>query len=781
MSSRFRHLLGPGQRTKARVLIPGIAVLLFAATAVVYQCLPDYRNAVQQQRERCGLAVVDRKGNLLRLFPDSKGTFTLWRTRDQIPPVMRDAAIAAEDRRFFSHWGFDPVAIARAAYTNIQRGKTVSGASTITQQVVRMIRPRSRTYAAKIIETLDSMKMEWQLSKDQILELYFNLCPMGGNVRGVGLAARLYFAKDIERITLSEAAVLAAIPRSPARYNPRRKAGRAELMAEKDRILRRMAACGMITADQLRIALGNTAPFKRGSLPLKAPHFVDLAVRNRGTLGGTLQTTLDSDIQQSLERIVRAHRERLRRLGVEQVAAVVASTENLDTLAMMGSLSYEERSQGYNNGALARRSAGSTLKPFLYALALEMGYEAFSEIPDTFRSYRTPHGDYQPANADRRSYGPVNVRTALGNSLNISAVKVLHVVGVPTFFDRLQQLAMVQGDGPPPGHYGLGLAIGNLEINLLQLVQAYGALARGGSFLPLRMIAGDQRAARQVFPPQVAFVISDILADPSARLLTFGNPDYLDFGFSMPIKTGTSTNYRDDWIVGYTPRHIVGIWAGNFDGGSTSRVAGARACGPILKDIVGYLYQQGSPGAFRAPKGQGKKTLCWISGKLATERCPLTISDYAIHPEAYIPVCDLSHQEEDHFDLGAQYADWLHRRETEQGRGRFRLMPPGRSMAGNMSTPASPPLAINEVKAKIRIVNPHDEDRFVWSRHLPNRIVFRALPETVVDHVIWLMDGVEIGRSAPPYELIWEMSRGRHVLHAVTPSSEAAQITFSVE
>jgi penicillin-binding protein 1C len=752
---------------------------------MVYQCLPDYRNAVQEQKDRSGLAVVDRNGKLLRLFPDSKGTVTLWCQRSQIPPVMRDAAIAAEDRRFYSHWGFDPVAIARAAVTNIQRGRTVSGASTITQQVTRLIQPRPRTYVSKIIETFASMKMEWQLSKDEILELYFNLCPMGGNIRGVGLASRVYFGKDIERITLPEAAILAAIPRSPSRYNPRRTAGHKQLIAEKDRILRRMAAGGMITKDQLRLALGNTMQFKRGALPMQAPHFVDLAVRTRGTLGGVLSTTLDSDIQRSVERIVRTHTERLRRIGIEQVAAVVASTDNLDVLAMMGSMSYGEQSQGYNNGALARRSAGSTLKPFLYALALEMGYEAFSEIPDTFRSYRTPHGDYLPANADRRSYGPVNVRTALGNSLNISAVKVLHTVGVSTFFDRLQQLDVAQPDGPPAGHFGLGLAIGNLEVNLLQLVQAYGALAREGSFVPLRMIAGEQRTPRRVFSPQVAFVINDILADPSARLLTFGNPDYLDFGFSMPIKTGTSTNYRDDWIVGYTPRHIVGIWAGNFGGGATSRVAGARACGPILKDIVRYLYHEGSPGVFKPPRGQIRKSLCWLSGKLATDKCPHTIRDYVVHPETPIPVCDLPHEEDYHLDLGAQYAHWLNRREAEQGRGRYRLMTPwGPTLPGNASpTMASsdPPPSLASPRARIRIVNPHEADRFVRSRHLPNRIVFRAVPDTVVDHVTWLIDGEEVGRSAPPYELVWEMSRGTHVLHAVTPSFEAAQITFSVE
>lgn len=783
MMSRFGTR---GRLIRARFLIPAATAVFLAVTAIIYHLLPDYRNAVQEQRNRCGLVVTDRNGRLLRLFPDSKGTFGIWCTISQVPPVLKESAVEAEDQRFYSHWGIDPVAVVRAAYTNIERGKKVSGASTITQQVVRLIHPRPRTYASKILESLESMKMERQISKDEILELYFNLSPTGGNIRGAGLAARMYFGKDIERINLPEAAVLAAIPRSPSRYNPRRVANREQLLTEKDRILRRMALSGKITADQLRLALGPTVTFRRGSLPLEAPHFVDLATRNRAMQGGVLKTTVDLEIQQSTECIVRAHEDRLHRLGIEQVAVVVAGAGKLEVLSMIGSVRYGHRGKGYNNGVTARRSAGSTLKPFLYGVALDKGYEAFSEIPDTFRTYRTPHGDYLPTNADRRSYGPVNIRTALGNSLNISAVKVLHAVGVSEFHDVLKALELASGEGPLASHYGLGLAIGNLEVNLLQLVQAYGALARGGDFMPLSLVSGEHRAAKRVLSPAAAFVITDILADPSARLLTFGNPDYLDFGFSMPIKTGTSSNFRDDWILGYTPLHLVGIWAGSFDGRANSRVAGARACGPILKDIVRHLYRQGSPGGFSPPQGPAQATICWMSGKPASDRCPHTIREYAIHGESELPRCSLPHEGDNHFVLGAQYAQWLHRRETEQGKGRFRLMSPWKprvTSIGGLQDYASNSASagLRTGKTTIRIINPHDSDRFILSAHLANRIVFRALPESVVDHVTWLLDGVEIARTDPPYELVWEMSRGKHVLHAVTPSLEAARVTFSVE
>ena len=326
----------------------------------------------------------------------------LWCDGRLFPKHLKAAVITAEDKRFYYHPGFDPIAIARALYTNIKQEKRISGASTITQQVVRLIRPQPRTYPAKIVELLASMKMELQLSKEQILELYLNLSPMGGNIRGAGLAARTYFDKDVESITLSEAAVLAALPRSPSRLDPRRPAGRKLVLAEKDRILKRMAVLGWISDAQLKVSLGPTAVFKTRSIPVRAPHFVDLVLTNSGKSGPTIKTTLDLNLQHGVEQILASHRDRLRRMGIDQAVALIASCRNAEVLALVGSLSYSGRYQGFNNGVLAQRSAGSTLKPFLYALALEKGYGSSSEISDTDLVYQTPHGDYQPTNADRR-------------------------------------------------------------------------------------------------------------------------------------------------------------------------------------------------------------------------------------------------------------------------------------------------------------------------------------------------------------------------------------------
>jgi penicillin-binding protein 1C len=761
-------------------IVAGVAAV---SALVVYPHLPDYRNAIQEQQKRVGSAVLDRNGRILRLLPDGKGQMGLWCDGGLFPAHLKAAVIAAEDQRFRYHPGFDPIAIIRALYTNALQQRTISGASTITQQVVRLIRPRQRTYRAKIVELLSSVKMELQLSKEQILELDLNLSPMGGNIRGAGLAARTYFGKNVENITLAEAAVLAALPRSPSRLDPRHPAGRKLVLADKDRILKRMAALGWISNDQLKVSLGSSVAFKNRSIPGHAPHFVDQVFPTSGEAGGTVQTTLDLSLQQGLEQILKSHRDRLRRMGIDQAAAIIASCRSAEVLALVGSFNYSERFQGFNNGALAQRSAGSTLKPFLYALALEKGYGSTSEISDTDRVYQTPHGDYLPMNADRREYGPVNVRSALGNSLNVSAVKVVRWVGLEDFYRLLDRVEVITQSSAPPEHYGLGLAVGNVEISLYRLVQAYLALANQGVFRPLRVETSPKESSSSLVSPEVAYVITHILADPSARLLSFGNPGYFDFGFPVAVKTGTSSNYRDAWVIGYTSGHVIGIWAGNFDGRPSPGRMGAAVCGPMLLEVIRLLYGTRPPEGFSRPAGVRDETVCSMSGRRASQKCPYTTSELVAGRHT-LAICDLPHEGE-HHPLGSNYAKWLHRREALHGVSRFRLMKPDsttQQVGGEIiaSDGAREPGRASR-NSRIEIISPHNRDRFVLSRHRHSPIIFRALPEKVVEHVIWYLDGTELARTGPPYEFFWEPIRGRHELLAVTPDNAAAKASFSVE
>ncbi len=765
----------------AKVLALSACVAI--VTVAVYHRLPDYESAIELQRSRSGTVVTDRHDRILRIFPDSKDRFTLWCSINEFPECLKLAVIAAEDKRFYHHPGFDPIAIVRAFYTNIKHRRTVSGASTITQQVVRLIRPRSRTYRAKFIELLESIKMEWQLSKNQILELYLNLSPMGGNIRGAGLAARIYFGKNIDQINIGEASVLAALPRSPSRYDPRNKNGRKLLLKQRDRILTEMAEQGWLSDDTLKSALSWSIYFHISGLPAEAPHFVDFVVPKAPDKKQPIRTTLDLSLQKSVEQVFASHKDRLRRMGIRQSGGLIASTRG-EVLAMLGSLRYGQTDQGFNNAVLSLRSAGSTLKPFLYGMILEKGGNAATEIADTFRSYRTPQGDYLPLNADRRFYGPVSVRSALGNSLNISAVKMAGRIGTENFYQLLESLDLADPGFRPAGYYGLGLAVGNLEVSLYRLVQAYSALAKEGEYQPLTAFAdGRPPAARRVFSTETAYMVSNILADPSARLLTFGNPAYFDFGFRVAVKTGTSSGFRDCWAIAYTPKHIIGIWAGNFNGSPSNGASGAAACGPILRDLIHRLYHDQSPGEFIKPGTVKERYICSMSGKLATPKCPYKTKELFVDNGEPLAECDLPHDDQGHHLLGGPYAQWIYRREKEQGRGRFRLIQPRPLILGKNvgMKPSRTGLSSLLGKSHIEIVSPQDADRFVISSRSANRVLFRAVPEPVVEYVVWLIDGFEIARVPPPYEFLWESTRGKHTVHAVTPSNAAAKITIQVE
>lgn len=775
------------KRVQLFLAVAGATLVAVGISCWLFSCaLPDYSETLRQEREKVGRVILDRKDRPLRLLPDAQGRLSLWTEIRRVPPCLKTAVLAAEDRRFSYHPGFDPIAILRALYINATRGRIVSGASTITQQAVRLLHPRPRTVKAKIQELLESMKMEWQLSKDEILELYLNLSPMGGTIRGVGLAAWVYFGKDIDQINAAEAACLAALPRSPTRYDPRRATGRRLLLTQKDCILRRMADLGWMGRDALKVLLGSSVDFAISQAPHEAPHFVDFVLSMTTTTEPRLKTTLDLDLQRGVERILRSHRNRLADMGIRQASALVISAREGEILGMVGSLDYGPKDQGYNNGVVALRGAGSTLKPFLYALALDRGHNAFSEIPDTFRSYPSPQGDYLPYNADRRSYGPVTTRSALGNSLNISAVKMIKSLGVYQFYEVLQSLGIAGDRTGPPGRYGLGLAIGNIEVSLYRLVQAYGALAREGYYRPLVFKKAERAGAIRVFSSEAAYVVSDILADPSARLLTFGNPDYLEFGFPVSLKTGTSSSFRDAWMIAYTPSHVVGVWAGNFDARPNRGEAGAAACGPIVKEILHRIYKAVPPTAFQRPRGVSERRICWMSGKFASPACPYTSIELFIGELSDEATCSMTHGAHQVYFLGAPYARWLVRREMEQGAGRFRLTQvPG--SAPTMIERAAPGLVAGaeigpvEKIARVSILSPHDHDHFVISAHREERIHFRALANPLVSHLTWLVDGIEIGQTAPPYELFWEPTRGTHRIHALTPDNEAARVIIHVE
>ncbi len=849
---------------KALIVIPA---LVMAAGLVV--CLYFYRSvhfdpAVLSSQASAGRGTVflDRNGRELRFLPDDRGERARWVALAEIPPTVRNAFIAAEDERFYRHHGFDGIAILRALWSNMTKWRIVSGASTISQQVVRLVynergarSPESgvyaelrestgnqlkrRTYRDKLIEIVQSVKMETVFSKDQILEQYLNRVPMGSNLVGVETAARAYFGTPVRNLSIAEAALLASLPKAPGLLNPY-GSGRERLRERRNWVLSRMSSVGACSPEAARAAAQEVSRLRKLAFGSVAPHVVDMLLK-QGVAGGTLRTTLDLDLQKRVQEILASHAERLRYRGASQAAAIVIHNPTMQVLAAAGSLEYSERAGGFNNGVLAQRSAGSTLKPFLYALAMEEGETVTTLLEDTARIYRSREGQYSPLNYDRKEYGPVTMRVALGSSLNLSAVRMLDRLGEDRFYDLLIRMRLINHPERGPEHYGLGMAIGNPEVDPEQLAEAYAALANHGIYRRASYLMPEARAegrrngrGRQqerayLFLPQTAAIITDILSDPTARMFTFSrNRNMMDVPFPIAIKTGTSTFFRDLWAAGYTQDHTVVVWVGNFDGSPTRNLSGSTAAMPIFSDITSWLYRQGPPPPFRQPRGLKRVVVCGYSGMRPTEHCSQTVRELFIDGTEPQGSCTFHTATARRHELAAPYAGWLYDKNQSGSAGRYRLSgfgddlgrvfqdpwqgvpdvkhepavrarnvsiaksvedPPDiriQSGAGHYTIGAGGerPFASNLAPGdrEIRILYPLDKDRYVLDRsERVQAIKLQAAVTRPVAYVEWFVNGRAFRKTGPPYQAFWPLERGTFRLTAVTPENVGDSVQVTVE
>lgn len=748
------------------LLVAGVAGVLLAAPApwlVMGLIAPDTTPPPADSR------VLDRHGAVLHHLSRS-GERQLWLPLEKIPRDLVNAYIAAEDTRFASHRGVDFGSIARALWDNVTHGRVVSGASTITQQVVRLIEPRPRSWSTKLIEALKAFALEQKLDKAGILEQYLNRVPMPGNFRGVEAGARFLFGRGVTELTRGELAILAAFPQAPTRLDPRRgEKSLKRLLRRRAWVLERMFLLGFISADQLRHELENVPEIPIPGPPMLAPH---LASELESKHHGEIRTTLDGSMQDGVEQILASHRARLRARACRQAACVVLDNESGEVLAWVGSIEWALEHQGFNDGVLARRSAGSTLKPFAYALALERGFHLSSVITDLVRTYRTPRGDYRPENDNEREHGPVTLRSALACSLNAAAIELLRRTGVGPLSDLLLQLHLV----PSLAHareLGLGIIIGNTEVRLIELAAAYRSLARGGMYRPARWLADEPAVDEvRVLEPDVTSLITDVLADPGARIMTFGTVRSMIYPFPVAVKTGTSTGYRDLWAAGYTSRYTVAVWCGNFDGSPTARLSGSSAAAPILKDVLLRLHGGRTPPVFERPSGIEERAVCSDSGMLPGDHCSVRSRELFLSRRPLPGRCTWHSAASDgHVDLGPEFAGWIADRADRGLGGRYRLARPS---GASEAAPAS----------GIRIVSPMNGDRFVQKTPTGEvaEIVVEAVPERPVEYLRWFLDREELATTPPPYRWRWKLPRGHHTLVVTDPDlTVAARVTVQVE
>lgn len=593
-----------------------------------------------EARAPSGLLFLDRNDRPVRRLLDGDLRADEPAVFAEFPENLLLATLAAEDSRFYSHNGFDFLGTMRAIRDALLHRRFVSGASTISQQTVKLYSPpRERDFATKFIEIFSARKLEMRSDKASILTAYLNALPYGNQFTGARAAARGYFGKPLGDLSLAEAALLAGLPNKPSRLNPWKN---PEGARKRQRwVLARMKEEKSIDEAAFAAALREEIQLREGpSQAFHAPHFIELAMERESEAiaaaeerAAPVRTTLDLDLQHFVESTVAVELARLGHQAGEdsdiQAAVVALDNATGDILALSGSRSYFGSSAGQINGAWQPRSPGSALKPFTYALALQRNHTAATILADTPIEYVTSTGAYQPVNFDRRFQGPVSVRHALANSLNVPAVKLLDAIGGPPVLHHcLREDLHFTTLAPAATEYGLGLTLGNAEVRLLELVNGYATLARLGIHRPVRFLRGPDRVASasqegQVFDPDCAWLIADILSDARARASSFGLHSPLNLPFRVAVKTGTSTDFRDSWTVGYTPDFTVGVWVGRFNNRPLNRVTGAMGAAPIFHQVMVRLHRGREPRWYERPVGAVEATVDRISGKRLPEAITL--------------------------------------------------------------------------------------------------------------------------------------------------------------
>lgn len=650
---------------KKKILFGGLilGVILLVAIYSIFGDLPDV-NSLPQRLNQPSIRITDRNNRpLYEILPEVGGRHAVL-SFDEIPVCLKQATIAIEDHNFYSNPGVDLEGIVRAMWINLQGGETIAGGSTITQQVARNLllsedERIERTLRRKLREALLAWQLSQNLSKDEILALYLNQTYYGGLAYGVEAAARTYFGKPASDLLLPECALLAGLPQAPSVYNPYTNpdlAHKRELI-----VLGQMQKQGFISDQQRQQAEATPLTYNEAPYPIIAPHFIWI-IKNQldqlfdsGQLNRqqslVVQTTLDLNAQKLAEaaiarQITAFHSPLQSDHNVNNAALVGLNPQNGEVLALVGSADYfDPEIYGAVDMATSPRQPGSAFKPFVYALALDplrpQPWTAATPLLDVSTTFTLKNGlNYTPKNYDLREHGPMPIRNALASSLNIPAVLALNAVGVETTYNLAKKLDILSLEHPE--NYDLSLVLGGGQMTLLELSTAYAAFANGGlatkhyTILNIKDADGKllytepKAPLTRVFDERVAWLINDILSDDSARALGFGRNSTLKLEHTTAVKTGTTTNFHDNWTVGYTPDFLAGVWVGNSNYEAMRNVNGLTGAAPIWNEFMRAMLQGQPDRSFARPGGLVQVEVCTLSGLLPTPACPKTHREWFI-------------------------------------------------------------------------------------------------------------------------------------------------------
>jgi 1A family penicillin-binding protein len=769
--------------------------------------------------------IYDRYGHLLYEIIDPHAGKHTPLPLDEIPLCLRQATIATEDANFYTNPGVDFRAILRALIINLRGGEVISGGSTITQQLARnlLLSPEERferSLTRKLRESILAWRLARTYSKDEILALYLNESYYGNLAYGVEAAAQAHFGKSVDELDLAECTLLAGLPQSPATYNPLENP-----QAARERqavVLELMVKNGYVSEEEARLAREEQLHFAAVPFPIRAPHFVmyvwsllekrfSLEELYRGGL--EVYTTLDVDMQELAQSIARRRLAILANRPQRDLpdpnlhnAALVALDPNTgEVLAMLGSPDYFDLEiDGAVNCALAPRQPGSSIKPITYAAAFAQGYTPATMILDVRTAFLTKEGEpYVPLNYDLEFHGPVLARQALASSYNLPAVKVLDYVGLDNMTALARSLGITTFDDSE--RFGLSLTLGGGEVRLLELTAAYAAFANGGykveSVAILRvedsrsniLYERKPRLGGRVLDERIAYLITDVLSDDLARMSAFGEGSVLKLSRPAAVKTGTTTDWRDNWTIGYTPGLVVGVWAGNADNSPMRDVSGITGAAPIWHDFMEEVLEAQPAEEFVEPEGLIHVEVCALSGQLPNPYCPHRRTELFIAGTEPTETCQM-HQlftldaatsrlassdtppervvERVYTVLPAEAVEW--------GRGRGLATGNWLLETGNWKLETRGQLSASSFQ--LIITSPHEGSVYRLDPALPRdaqriEVAARAGDEVNVDRVtIYVGEESLVSLAAPPYRAMWPLVPGEHIITAVGYDTEGNRL-----
>jgi penicillin-binding protein 1C len=732
------------------------------------------------------LRIFDANGMLLREMLNDKEELCYWAGRDRIAVEMKQAIVAAEDKRFYYHPGIDPIALGRSFVRNLKARQIVTGGSTITQQLARQVYGLPRKWYYKPIEMALAFRLECQLGKQEILEQYLNRMPYGNQIYGIETASRRYFNKPASHLSLSEASLLAGLPQSPTRYNPFRNFASAK--ERQGRVLRRMLSSGTIDSSRYDMAMATDLTVKEYPLSFYAPHFCQRLIRQHPAGQQVLRTTLDYYIQKLVEELVQGHLKLLKNHRVSNAAVLVLDNKTMAIKAYVGSADFFDADiQGQVDGVTSLRQPGSAIKPFTYGLALENGYTASTILADVETYAASTAGDFTVHNYDEKYHGPVRLRTALACSYNVPTVRLLESLGTELLLQRLH-LAGMEHLHQNATFYGLGLTLGNGEVSLLELTRAFAALAREGSWhdvVCLQDSLGNERG-RTIFSRSITAILTDILGDPQARAPAFGLGGPLHLPFDCAAKTGTTKDFRDNWTVGYTTRYTVGVWVGNFDGTSMRQISGITGAAPLFRDVMLMLHRQQEPEPFTVPEELESRVICSRSGLLPGPYCHSLISEKYRKGSAPQDTCTVHRM----FYIDKHSGEIVQRysRQQEVESKVFEVWPAEFTAWMQVNGMPLPP-AINAQdvvnKEPLAVSFPDDGDVYKVDPILRKEyqtLLCTAVAPAHVRSLDWIVDDKVVASVARPFSFRWNLAAGSHKLavrakdHGQERHSEAVTI-----